>query len=348
MMTMCLFNQRYQSGFTLLELVLVLFLIGLLASAGLLFTDNVESQAQYEETQRRIALIRQAVVGDSNKTLNDRPIINGFATDVGRLPLCIEELLTLGEETAIGSGDYRSPCDPSEPEFFLSKWAIDSDTGIGSGWRGPYIQTNHDSDGVKRFRDGYGNGDATDSNFGWNLTLGIGKSEVLLSAPQSAVNANTLRLQSQGPEPDAINTSDNIPDFDPMGDIPALVVADDWQLLQPLKIRFFNVGKNVLSGIDDLEWSVQLTKSDVLESKDFKLSEAASPVQIQPGDFLEVDVDFDKAIPAGQYRLRINCEGHITSDTGLCGTMADDPSATPYSINVLPRYTLGPFRWNIK
>lgn len=346
MMTMRLFNQRYQSGFTLLELVLVLFLIGLLASAGLLFTDNVESQAQYEETQRRIALIRQAVVGDSNQTLNDRPIINGFATDVGRLPLCIEELLTLGEETAIGSGDYRSPCDPSEPEFFLSKWAIDTDTGIGSGWRGPYIQTNHDSDAVKRFRDGYGNGDATDANFGWNLTLSIGQSEVLLSAPQSAVNANTLRLQSQGPEPDTINTSDNIPDFDPMGDIPALVIADDWQLLQPLKIRFFNVGNNVLSGIDDLEWSVQLTKSDVLESKDFKLSEAASPVQIQPGDFLEIDADFDHALPIGQYRLRVICPGQTDEKCEQSGLLSESGSA--FVITVLPRHVIGPFRWNIK
>mgnify|MGYP000243957607 CR=1 FL=1 len=72
-----------QDGFTLLEMILVLFLIGLMASATLLLTENIEDQAKYDENKRRMELIRTAIVGQTNRTINGGAEISGFAADMG-------------------------------------------------------------------------------------------------------------------------------------------------------------------------------------------------------------------------------------------------------------------------
>jgi hypothetical protein len=38
---------------------------------------------------------------------------------------------------------------------------------MSAGWRGPYLDTLPESDGQRRFRDGWGNGDLSDVDFGW-------------------------------------------------------------------------------------------------------------------------------------------------------------------------------------
>ncbi|PHS29698.1 MAG: hypothetical protein COA95_11435 [Methylophaga sp.] len=139
-----------QKGFTLLELVLVLFLITLMASATLMLTENIEDQAKYDETKRRMEIMRKAIVGDPTRTVNDGPEISGFVADMGRLPICVAELLTLGD--ASGS-DFQSPCDGS----LIKKWDEDPSSGIWFGWHGPYIQVLPEKNGNLRFRDGYGN-----------------------------------------------------------------------------------------------------------------------------------------------------------------------------------------------
>ena len=75
----------HQQGFTLLEIVLVLFLLGLMASSTLFLTEGIEDQAKYDETKHRIEMIRIAIIGDTSRTINGRPAIGGFASDVGAL-----------------------------------------------------------------------------------------------------------------------------------------------------------------------------------------------------------------------------------------------------------------------
>lgn len=169
-----LFSPIKSAGFTLLELVLVLFLIGLLASAGLLFTDNIENQAQFDETQRRLDLIKQAIAGDTSRTVNGSPELSGFVSDVGRLPLCLKELIELGEPVSLENGIFESPCD-NDLSNDIRIWQLDPATGSGAGWRGPYLSANQEGSGFKRFRDGYNNIDTDpledDLNYGWIYQL---------------------------------------------------------------------------------------------------------------------------------------------------------------------------------
>ena len=214
-----------QTGFTLLEMVLVLFLISLMASATLFLTENVEDQAKYDETKRRMEIIRQAIVGDPTRKLNCQTEISGFASDMGRLPNCVAELLTAG--TASGA-EYQSPCDNS----LITSWTEDSATEIWFGWNGPYIQVLPERDGRLRFRDGYNNFDATQSvdaiNSGWNW--GVYDSS-------SALNA-LVRIRSAG-----INSL-----FDDTDDYPS---AASLSVVEPLIHQ-----RNHLSVIDTLSGRV--------------------------------------------------------------------------------------------
>lgn len=160
-----------QRGFTLLEMVLVLFLIGLLASAGLLFTEGVEDQAKYDETKRRMELIRKAIIGDPTRTINGAPEISGFAADMGRLPECLAELM------------FQRNCEDDED---LPDWNYDANSGIWLGWRGPYLNNLQDNDGITRFRDGYGNVDPDpvqdDQNYGWEYAVDSVAGQVTLGS----------------------------------------------------------------------------------------------------------------------------------------------------------------------
>lgn len=223
---------RYsEAGFTLLEMVLVLFLMALVASAGLMLTEGVEDQAKYDETKRRMEMIRKAIVGDPTRTVNGSPEISGFVADMGRLPGCLRELLEAFD------------CD--DPPNPLTQWTIDPTTGVASGWRGPYIQVLPDRDGVRRFRDGYGN-DGDDKNFGWNWAIyddeGRDTEDAAYEPP-----ALSVRLQSNGPDGTLKYPAGDI-DAENDEDKPKELITEyDWRVNLPYKVNV--VFKNQ-SGVD--------------------------------------------------------------------------------------------------
>ncbi|WP_305908877.1 prepilin-type N-terminal cleavage/methylation domain-containing protein [Methylomarinum sp. Ch1-1] len=202
------------AGFTLLEMVLVLFLVGLMASAAMMLTEGVEDQAKYDETKRRMEMIRKAIVGDPTRTVNGGPEISGFVADMGRLPGCLAELLELGDEKTpvTDPRTFESPCDSS---VTITEWNTDTTTGIGFGWRGPYIHVLPERNGELRFRDGYGNSDTNDAlNSGWDYT----------------VTGSEISLTSSGFDV-----------LDPADDVNAdkLVVGSDWQVTD-INVTFKN------------------------------------------------------------------------------------------------------------
>ncbi len=170
----------YSHGFSLLELLLVLFIMGLMTATTMLMTGGVEDQNKYDETKRRMELVKRAIVGDPTRTVNGGPEISGFVADMGRLPGCLRELLE-GKCTDAGS--------------------------VPSTWHGPYLDVLPESSLVSgtnsylAFRDGYGNdGD----NYGWIFKL-FDESDTETTTAASAVKAS---LHSKGQSSDA---GDNYP-----------------------------------------------------------------------------------------------------------------------------------------
>jgi hypothetical protein len=333
---------RCAFGFSLLEMLLVLFLIGLMASAGLMLTEGVEDQAKYDETKRRMELMRRAIVGDPTRTVNGGPEISGFVADMGRLPGCVAELLELGELVSGEIDKYESACktdsDPSckdeTPETCISKWNIDDNTGIGSGWRGPYIQVLPERNGALRFRDGYGNtGNSADDFPGSNPDAdGTAEDERNSGWTWQFVNNEEdkpvgIRLQSFGldgtqkyPAGDMVSEKDE--------DKPRqLITEHDWKVQLPYKVNvvFKNQSedaipniledetKNVVLLIYGNDFSSPLAESDPVElqskeipsnsfiNKDFTFTSPSGPIAIGSRPYVvacnEWDHDNDPGTP---------------------------------------------------
>lgn len=155
-------------AFTLLELVLVVFVLAALAMSAVSLAGDVDAQSRLEITKQRRQQIREAILG-REATVAGTPVASGFVADMGRLPTSLRELLEPFDDTGAA----------------LAAWAPRSENAnVGAGWRGPYLplEWETDSGGVQRpaFRDGWGTrrytaGTTTLSasdplNFGWSLT----------------------------------------------------------------------------------------------------------------------------------------------------------------------------------
>ncbi|MBI4615925.1 MAG: prepilin-type N-terminal cleavage/methylation domain-containing protein [Planctomycetes bacterium] len=117
-------------GLTLLELLLVVFILSAIALTAVTLTDQADEQFRYEDTKTRLVLLREATIG--------RPADGtaGFVADCGRLPDSLAELLEIGT---------------------LAPFAYDPPVGLSAGWRGPYLPVLPDGDGTRSFPDGWGN-----------------------------------------------------------------------------------------------------------------------------------------------------------------------------------------------
>lgn len=209
----------HQQGFTLLEIVLVLFLLGLMASSTLFLTQGVEDQAKYDETKQRLNMIRTAIIGDTSRTINGRPEISGFAADMGRLPECLRELLD------------PVNCDNTP----LQTWNQDINSQVWAGWRGPYLIGDSEFTGEVHFRDGYGNaGDTSEivskdwKNSGWVF------SESLNSVNFISTGFDLLDNSDDVPNP--AFTQELISSFDHQ-----VTLGTDWK---NVKVQFYSESSN--------------------------------------------------------------------------------------------------------
>lgn len=160
-------------AFTLLELLLVVFLLAALAASAVTLTDEVDVQARQELTAGRRELVRTAILGDPSRTVNGRPLQTGFVVDMGRLPVDLDELLRAPAGVTWRQLDTWEGVDfpPGAP-------------GFSGGWRGPYVQATAYEERLELstgaavylpvFRDGWGGREsdaALDTRyFGWRFS----------------------------------------------------------------------------------------------------------------------------------------------------------------------------------
>ena len=78
------FNKKYQHGFTLLELVLVLFILAILTTTSLTFIENEDGQLRYNQSIEKKETIIDALIA-VNEEANQK-VLSGFVVDNGRLP----------------------------------------------------------------------------------------------------------------------------------------------------------------------------------------------------------------------------------------------------------------------
>ncbi|MEM7408173.1 MAG: prepilin-type N-terminal cleavage/methylation domain-containing protein [Pseudomonadota bacterium] len=165
-------------GFTLLELLVVLGLLGLMSTLAAEYLVNDVNRDRRDATAERIAEIRYAIAGDHSRTLNGMPAFSGYIADTGTLPKYVRDLLSNRYCTNV---QYRNESDCV---------ANGQEWREVSNWKGPYLRATtykdvYDGSGslvasIPVFRDAWGNrssdGDDSDSpgagdnlNFGWTF-----------------------------------------------------------------------------------------------------------------------------------------------------------------------------------
>ncbi len=155
--------KRKNAGFTLLELVVVVAVMGLISTMAMdVYTDH-SNQKRFEATKERLAEIKFAIIGDPMMRVGSQAVLTGFYNDMERLPTSIKELINYSNLNAhcVDSTDTAAPTYTSEPLCIANtdhKWVH---------WQGPYLNTQSSGTNLV-FQDGWGNSGGDD--FGWEVT----------------------------------------------------------------------------------------------------------------------------------------------------------------------------------
>jgi len=187
-------------AFTLVELLLVVFILAALAATAASLGTEVDQQSRYDDTNARRETIRLAILGDPARTANGQSVVGGFVADMGRLPRNLRELIEPPLDPALSWRPY-APAE-SLPGARDSLGAAPRGATQGAGWRGPYLRADLERDeaGLEfpTYRDGWKlSSGAGDPDFGWGLLLSSGPA------------GEALSLHSLG--------ADNAPDLAPLG-----------------------------------------------------------------------------------------------------------------------------------
>lgn len=155
-----------QRGFTLLEMLLVVFILGMLAFTASALIDNQDDQLRYEDTRNRLLAIRTAIVG---KVADSVP--GGYVVDNGVLPGEIGSLIN-SMPTGYAASALQTPVLDSNPD---ATSGLDDAINVASltsqrlekGWRA----TLYTPPGAAGFGDGW-RAAGSAPNYTWQLAGG--------------------------------------------------------------------------------------------------------------------------------------------------------------------------------
>ncbi len=158
-------NLKPASGFTLLELVIVLAILAVVTALATRELGKVEEQRRFETSQQGLEEIETAVLGsDRDRGPDGSRIVSGFAADMGRLPVATAETLNLDGNSVDALTLAELWIKPPPAFLFDLREAsfangvdldkVDPQVRVPGGWHGPYLRL--PADGHTAL-DGWGN-----------------------------------------------------------------------------------------------------------------------------------------------------------------------------------------------
>ncbi len=148
-------RNREKSGFTLLELVVVLAILAVVTTLALRSLDQVQDGSRDEANRTGFQSLRDAVLGSpEDRSADGSPTISGFVADMGRLPKAVEigGNLTLAELWTSPGNSYDIR--PAVAANGVPLAYEDPQVFVAGGWRGPYLRLPL---GAETWLDGWGN-----------------------------------------------------------------------------------------------------------------------------------------------------------------------------------------------
>jgi prepilin-type N-terminal cleavage/methylation domain-containing protein len=142
-------------GFTLMELLVVLLIIGILSTVALRTIDATRDRSLFDQTTKEMTQLVQAMTGNPDLTFDGRRVDFGFYGDMGRLPQDLRELV------------YNQTGSPY--------------------WRGPYVRQMMGGDTASYRYDGWGNEYGYTQATGTISSLGNGKFPMTVRVADSIV-----------------------------------------------------------------------------------------------------------------------------------------------------------------
>lgn len=144
---------RSQHGLTLVELLVVVFILALLAQAAVYAGESAVESAQRDTTAATLQQLEIALLGQPGRSDSQgRPYLGGFVADVGSLPVHGQ-----GSEEQALRELWERPTGTPAPRW-LAAFALqvapgDPEVQLGCGWRAPYVRLGF---GSAALRDGWG------------------------------------------------------------------------------------------------------------------------------------------------------------------------------------------------
>jgi len=110
-------------GFTLMELLVVLLIIGVLSTVAIRTIDATRDRSNFDQTATEMRTLVAAMVGNPDMVADGRRTDFGFYGDVGRLPRSLRELVTNTEGDPHWKGPYlRRPFFGDSTSFLDDAW----------------------------------------------------------------------------------------------------------------------------------------------------------------------------------------------------------------------------------
>lgn len=112
-------STRNRSGFTLIEVLMVITVVSILAVISIAVIPDTVSESRFNQTVAKMNQLRNAMIGNPEIREGTTRTSFGYLGDVGAIPALISDLL------AIPGG--------------VGAYAVDSTARFGLGWNGPYL-----------------------------------------------------------------------------------------------------------------------------------------------------------------------------------------------------------------
>lgn len=144
---------KNQRGFTLIEVLMVLMLIGILTYVSLEAINSSTNDAKFQETNDEMHMIADAIVGSRKLNESGSRTSFGYYGDVGALPPTIGGLTTMPGTVSV--------------------YTVNSTARTAVGWNGPYLEQGDTS--VDYTTDGWGTAYVYDNVAGTLTSYGADK-----------------------------------------------------------------------------------------------------------------------------------------------------------------------------